>query len=176
MKRLICLLLCGAMMLCLFACAAQSEDFVKPIKFYYLRVQLPDQLYHGSEDSVISAETREGQGIYQNTELLLNHYLAGPLSDTHASLFPSGTRLVGWHTEGNTLCITLSDQAAKLTGIDLTLACACLSKTFLELKDYETVRIQAESLPLDSKAYITMDESSLLLLDTTMTGTESDQN
>lgn len=174
MKRFICIVLCFVMVFCLFACTQQQEKFVKPISFYYLRVQLPDQIHHGAADSVISPEIREGQLISKDIKMLLDYYLAGPITADYDSPFPQGTTLVEWHTEGATLCVTLSDEAAELTGIELTLACACLTKTFLELREFEAVRIQAESLPLDGKASITMDDTSLLLLDTTMIDTEPD--
>ena len=174
MKRLFCFLLCGILLLGLFACAAQKEDFINPISFYYLRVQLPGQLHHGAVDSVISPEVREGKGIIKDIKMLLDYYMAGPLSDNYASPFPSDTTLIDWHMEGKTLCVVLSDQAATLSGVDLTLACACMTKTFLGLRDLDAVRIQAETLSLDGKPYITMDDKSLLLLDNSMTTTEPD--
>lgn len=165
MKRFLCIILCLLLLLSMTACGHKKEEFTDPVHYYYLRVQSQDNIHHGSDDSVMLPEVREGHGLLEDTGRLLENYLAGPVSETCRSPFPAGTVLVGWEMDGTTLCVTLSDQAAELTGIDLTLACACLARTFMELTGAGAVRIRAESLELDGKVSITMNQSILVLLD-----------
>lgn len=165
MKRLICILLCLFLIVMSSACAQQQSEFTDPVAFYYLRVQDPDSIHHGSIDSIIAPDIREGHDLRGNTELLLQRYLSGPVSDTCRSPFPVGTYLVQYEMDGTTLSVTLSDHVARLTGMDLTLACACMTRTLLDLTDANAVRIQAETLYLDGKASITMNQSILVLLD-----------
>lgn len=175
MKRLTCLILCGIVLLSMTACTQKQEKFTEPVNFYYLRDQSQENIHHGSDDSVIVPEIREGYGLRDDVSLLLKSYLAGPVSDTCRSPFPAGTVLKNWSMDGTTLCVTLSNQLAGLTGVDMTLACACLSKTLMELTGASAVRIQAESLELDGKVSITMNQSILILLDEAIV-TEPDAN
>lgn len=176
MKRLISCLLSAALLLSLCACTTQQDEFEDPVSFYYLQVQLTEQIHHGSVHSVITPEIREGKQLRQDLTQLLKQYLAGPGTETVRSPFPAGTSLIGWEMDGTTLCITLSDDIANLTGIDMTLACACLAKTCLEFGQYGSVRIRAESLSLDGKVSITINESILLLLDDTVPVNEQNGN
>ena len=168
MKRLFCLLICCAMMASLCACSPQQEEFVDPIKLYYLQIQPQDHIHHGSADSIIAPEIREGYRLRNQTTLLLDTYLTGPATEFCRSPFPAGTRLIGFTMDGKKLSVTLSDEIAQLGGIELILACACLSRTCLELWDFDEVQIMAETAQLDGKAMIIMNKTNYLLTDDTV--------
>lgn len=174
MRRGISFFLCIALFLCLNACSSRQEDIINPVSFYYLQVQPAGQIFHGSAESVIAPEIREGHGFSDHLSMLLEQYLTGPVEENLQSPFPAGTTLIEWDADDDVLSITLSDQLAELTGVDLTLACACLSKTCFAYDDYSTVSIQAQNLLLDGKASITMEVNTLLMLDETISGTEPD--
>lgn len=176
MKRMISLLLCSMLLLCLFGCGQTQEKLVDPISFYYLHAPVNHQIQHGTEHSVITPEIREGLGVRRNISALLAQYLSGPKAESYVSPLPADTKLVDWTTEDTTLCITFSDEISDLTGIDLTLACACVAKTILEIGNFDTVKIQAETLPLDGKTSITMDKNNMLLLDDVNPNTEPNSN
>ena len=75
--------------------------------------------------------------------------------------------------EDQTLTVKLNAMAANLDEMKLTVACACLAKTVMELTDAETVIIQAIGLdqqPLFSRSFTA---ENLLLEDSTTHPTEA---
>lgn len=172
MKKWILWLLIGAMLLGLFGCTTQKQEFEYPINFYYL----PETYTFGVSDSVLVQEQREGNGMENDLYALLSLYLKGPASPELRSPFPAGTAIVLLEQADNTLHITLSEEFAALHSAKLTLACAAIAKTCLELTDCVNVQISAENATLNGEKFIVMNASSLLLLDnaepTTTTPTE----
>ena len=160
MKRFLIFFLCISTLLPLLSCARQ-EDIQKPVTFYYRRANIA---YAGS-DGVVSTEQRESLGHEGNIDSLLAMYLSGPLSPELAQTFPDGTFLVSIQQSGTTAKATFSFHLASLSGIDLTVACACITMTLTELMGVETVQISAAGALLDDYQYITMDKNCLLLLD-----------
>ena len=65
----------------------------------------------------------------------------------------------------NTLYVTVSKELAQLSGLELTLACSCLSMTCMELTGAENIVISAENSLLDGQKSITMNKDTLLLID-----------
>lgn len=170
MKRPISILLTVLLILSLCACEIQNDDdYISPIDLYYVRIQDPENLHHGSDNSVIAVHTIEGKGLKEDLAYLLSLYFRGPSDPELESPFPRGTSLVEWSLTDSLLTLTLSDSFATLTGIDLTLACACLTITCLSLTEAEQVQIQAQTVQLDGKQSITMDKSIILLLDDSST-------
>ena len=168
MKRTLTFFLCLVMLATLCACTAQQQEFREPVSLYYLLIQPADHIHHGSEDSIISPEQREGYQIRDQISVLLETYLKGPATEFYESPFPVGTGLVSAELQGSTLTVTLTDAIAGMTGIELSLACACLSRTCIELWDLESVTIRAETMFLDGKAEITMTGENFLLTDDTI--------
>ena len=165
MKRSVCIILSFLLILSLSACTQQQTKLVDPVRFYYLRVQQADNIHHGTEDSVLFPEEREALGIRRDVTALLKLYLAGPESELYYSPIPAGTELVGWVAEEGVLTITLTEHFADLTGMDLTLACACMTRTFLGLTNADAVKIQIKNRTLDGKSFIIMTLDDLILLD-----------
>ena len=168
MKRSMSLLMIVVLLLCLCACGQKQEKFIDPINLYFLQTQPADQIYHGNANSVITPVQVEGNKIRRAPSLVLQTYFATPDTEIYHSPFPANTKLIGWAANGDTLIITLSDEVSLLTGIDLSLACASLTMTCLELWEYEAVQIKAETLLLDGKSSITMNTDDLLLMDDTV--------
>lgn len=158
MKKWISLLLIGAVLLC--GCTQRKPELQKPVNFYYL----PAEYTFGVTDCILLSEQREGSGMDDLTELLAL-YLKGPVDPNLRSLFPAGTKLLELEQTDGTLYLTLSDSFASLQGHKLTLGCAAITKTCLELTDCTNVQIRAESATLDGQKFIEMNASSLLLLD-----------
>lgn len=161
MKKWILWLLIGALLLGCWGCAPRQEKLTYPIRFYYL----PDEYTFGAADSVFEWEAREGNGMQNDLNALLTLYLQGPQSQNLHSPFPSGTELLHLDRMEDTLHITLSEEFASIQGFKLTLACAALTKTVLELTDCVNVRITAETATLNGKKFIIMNAENLLLLD-----------
>lgn len=158
MKKMICLLL---VLLLLCGCGNNKDNMQTPVLFYYPNTTVS----YNSSDAVISAEIREGEGYTSDIVKLLNLYLSGPLSDAYKSPFPSGTTAVSAFLADSTLTVELSTEFADLKGLDLTIACACLTKTAIALTGCDSTRIYVGDEKLDGNTYINLDVNDLLLID-----------
>lgn len=159
MKRLLGILLCLTLLLPLSGCGENS--YQTPGNFYYYRPGAAEN----AEEIAIVPEQRELAGMSGDIEALLYAYLSGPESKDLESLIPRDTKLVAWQVSGNTLYLNFSEDFAALSGVELSVACACVAKTFLELVPVENVRIRANDALLDGEKAITLSESSLSLYD-----------
>lgn len=166
MRKLTAILLLLCIAVSLNACT-QQEKLTDPVAFHYLRAPLPnDELTHGSADSVIAAELREGADYRHDLELMLDIYLHGSLDKAYLSPYPVGTTLRQFSVEGAEASIILSHHFRALSGMDLTLACACLSLTIMDLTGAESVTISTEGSLPDGTNSITMTRDDLILIDT----------
>ena len=157
MKRMICFLLVGILMITLCACSQETKD--SQILFYYPRAEYK----HGTPDGVITPEIHEISGHNDDLRYLLALYLQGP-SDPELRLpFPGGTTLVDMVQDEQQVTITLSSTAALLEGIDLTIACACLAQTSFAVCDVPQVRIQSQASTSGRLIDITFTRDNILL-------------
>lgn len=168
MKRIIAILLLLCLCLTAIGCSPEKDPIKSPVTFYYRRAEFD----HGSEQSVILGETRESEGIRGNIPRLLEEYLKGPVSEELAATFPDDAKLIDYRTKDSSAFVTVSDELAQLSGIELTVACACLAKTVIELTGIKSVHIQAQTAMLGNEQVIIMDSSRILLLDSTQDNSE----
>lgn len=172
MKRLTAIVLLLCLVLSLAACTGEKE-LTYPVAYHYLRVPANNsEIFHGSTDSVIAPEIREGNGHQEDLIHLLEIYLLGPLDHNFRSPFPVGTALKAFSVDNNHASVVLSRHFANYSGIDLSLACACLTMTVMDLTGVESVTISVDGFQLDGKASITMDRSNMILTDTATPATE----
>lgn len=161
MKKL-CFLLCCVFVLQLFSgCTKKNDSFQVPVNFYYSTKEIK----YNTPDSVIQAETREGAVYANDVEAFIHAYLQGPVSSDLQSIIPSDVYLVSCEVEGDTVCIVLSTQISKLSGISLLTACSAL---FLSLQDFagtQTLQISAEDSLLDDKDVLTITADEIVLVD-----------
>jgi spore germination protein GerM len=160
MKRITLILIIASILLCT-GCSAQKEEFQSPVNFYYPRIECT----FGKADSVLGAEIREAGDHKDDLNYLLQQYLTGPKTEALYSPFPAGTKLVRLEQNEETLNIILDSTFAELSGLKLTLACAGLTRTCLELAPVDTVQISADGPTLDGKRSIIMDRHALELID-----------
>lgn len=149
MKKWIVIALALALILSCAACSAGQEDFDAPVQFYYL----PEQMSFGPDGNTFACEIRDAKD-YEDLESLLNLYLCGPADENVRHPFPEGTKIVSLTKNDEVTEIVLSDSFASLSGIDLTLACACLSQTVFGISDAQAVSISAETRQLDRSTAI----------------------
>ena len=146
----------------LFGCYySDSGEVLEPVKFFYPRK--PDYYAYGATDGVFAAEIREASGHIGDLNYLLSMYLYGPQDATLRSPFPANCKLEIVRLEGDTLYLVLSSQFAELESLDLTVACAGLTKTSLAMADVRQVRIDSTSA--SRTISVTMDAASLLMSD-----------
>ena len=125
MKRFLSVAIILLICCSLLACSTFGTGLKDPVTFYYPR----SITTYGQEDSIISYEFREASGHANDLEYLISLYLHGPMDDSMVSPFPQGTRLISLKQNDGILYLTLSDSFANQSSLDLSIACACLSKT-----------------------------------------------
>ena len=130
--------------------------------FYYCNMAMD---YSGDNPSVLAENRADApDGSLQE---ILELYLSGPLSQNLRSPFPAHLKLIGVSQTGETIYLTFSRELATLTGLDLTMACCCITLTTLALTDAQQVEIRTVTDLLDGQRSITMRKDTLLLLDNT---------
>ena len=164
MKRLICLLLSLSLFLCLAACASQVDTPKQPVQFYYPRHT--DQFQYGDPQGAITYELREAAGYTDRYTYLLNLYLRGPVTPELRDPFPSGISVISLNTAANSAELVLTDAFAQLSGMELTVACACLTLTIHSLTGIESLTVSTQGQQLGSEGKIVMNLSDILFMDT----------
>ena len=171
MKHWISLLLGLAFLLSAFGCTQTSPAPKLPVTFYYPAVET---VYDGKAP-VIHPEIRDGSGYEDNMEGLLNIYLKGPSSENLRSPFPRGVTVSRLTVTTAMVTLELNSEFARLSGIDLTMACVCIASTLFDLAPLERVQILAADSMLDGQTSITLDRNDILLLDTPQPTEETTQ-
>lgn len=159
MKRTFCIVLAFLLLLPLVACSQQKADIQDPVNFYY-RKKDP-----AHSDTAISKELGEAQGHREDYSYLIGQYLKGPTDEVLQRTFPSGISVIELKIDGTTATLVLSDFFSTLSGLDLTLACACLTLTICELTGTEQLTVRTQSTLLDGNKSITMARKDIVLLD-----------
>ena len=159
MKKTLSLLF--VLLILLSGCSTKKKEIHDPVNYYYL----VSSIRHDHNSSVITCEVRDKFGHANDYTYLIEDYLLGPQSPNSTSPFPAGTTLIRFDLMKDTALVDVSSHLALLSGHDLTLACACLGKTVLELTGMKSVQITAQGDLLDGKEFITVDAGSLALID-----------
>lgn len=159
MRKLLCILLLSALLASLFGCTQPADGYENPINFYYRR----QEVSFGTTEGVLCPDIREAGNLDYISLLAL--YFRGPANSQLQRTFPEGTALKAIEIEGNHVLITLSDVFATLTELDLTIACACLTRTVCEMTGTQQLTIRTETSLLDGNKTIRMSLENVLLLD-----------
>ncbi len=169
MRRNIAMFLIFTLIIGLFGCKGSTDkDLIVPVAFYYCN----DLESKEDFSNIFVKELREGDG-YQNDKLaLLNQYVAGPDSENLTNPFPSDLVVLSVETNRDTTRILLDEQIAKLSGLELTLACTCLSLTLFDLYPCSSVEISANNSLLDGQESILITNDTLIFSDNGYPATE----
>ena len=124
-KRSDVLLLCAAL-LAAGGCAHRESGSGKGQEYliYY------SALSNRESESAVAGEHRALSAGQETVPALMSLLLSQPESAGLTSPFPSGLRLLDWQLEEGRLHLDLSDHYYSFSGVDLTLADACLALTF----------------------------------------------
>lgn len=160
MKRLILWLLVFLVVFPMAGCK-KTEEIQDPVRFYYRRANIE----FGGEDSVVAAETRDAYGLREDLQGLLQLYISGPETETLVNVFPKSVAVMSVLVEDTTAVVQMNRSFAQLGGIQMSVACVCLSKTVMEITGVETVRIYVEKATLAGEQYLEFDKDTVLLED-----------
>lgn len=144
MKKRFAVLLLTLFLTVSAGCSFASSHMIEPVNFYYRRTQF----LYGSSDSVIGSESREASGHTEDLNYLLSLYLAGPVEEGLISPFSRGTLLLSVVQWNDSVTIEVSDTGRFLSDANFSLACACISKTCMELTGAESVTVISGSRSL----------------------------
>ena len=163
MKKFLSFLLILIFLLTLWGCTKKDIDSAN---FYYIRKNFD----YSSKDGVFVPQATDSSKFI-TLNAFVSEYLRGPGSANMVSPFPSGTLLINLTKNGEILLVTLSDQFATLTGIDLSLACCAFAKTAIEFTGVSVVEISTLSELLDGVKTITITAEDIILFDHVQTPT-----
>lgn len=108
------------------------------------------------ESHVLSQGQKTVPGLM---ELLLEQ----PQSPELTTPFPSGLQLLDWQLKEGVLHLDLSDQYYNLSGVNLTLADACLTLTLCQLEEVDSVYVTVEGHELPYRAIQQLSAENILL-------------
>ncbi len=168
MRRALTAGLVLALLLSLAGCAGGQPQV--PANFYYRRAQTA---YTGP-DGVIAPEVREIRGMEQDLDALLDAYFSGPEDASMLSPFPRESQVLSWQSSEDALLLTMNEAFCALSGIELSIACACIAKTMLELTDAALVQFQAEEGLLGGEKAISISLDNLRLYDNSLDQSRAD--
>lgn len=156
-KKVLPILLAVLLMLCACHVHGEKDTPEHPFAFYYAR----NKITYQKEDSVICAEMREYDPQTMTLEDLLTSYFEGPASSELSLPFPAGTKALSCRKEGAGVTVSMNEAYLRLSGINKSVADACLAKTLLGCSGADRVTILA---PDDSTTTLT--QKNLVFTDT----------
>ena len=160
MKRLFALLL-G--IVCILTCCGcnNKNAHSETASFYYCAA---DATYDDINCVIITeqrAQTLKTAGLLT----VLNTYLQGPINNAFHNPFPAGSAVISAKRDESTLYLSMNNLFGKLTGLELTLACACLYKTATGITNLPSMQISCHDVLLDGNTTITLDADSFVWID-----------
>ena len=161
MKKTFCIIFIISILLSFCACSNQNRTIVAPAQFFYCT----SNISFNTQEDVIASEIRETADFSNDLTALANDYLSGPSSAHLRSPFPYGSAVLWINTSESELVFVMNQQFMQLSGIEQSLACSCLSKTFFLLTDAERITIRGREGISDSKDAVIMTRDNLLFQD-----------
>lgn len=161
MKRIISTLLIIVTLFILCSCGYKHTQIKEPVHFYYRTVPT----LYGANATIITAEVRDAYGYANDYQQLIEQYLNGPKTYDCISPFPAGTTIEELYIGSNKVQIMLSTHMSILSGSELMLACACLTRTVCELTGVKTVQISSDGGMLNNEESIALTANSFNYLD-----------
>lgn len=165
MKRMIAFILTAALLLPLLtACShpiTPSPQMLNPAELYFRRTEVQ----HGSEDGVLCAQTVDLGQTVPELDAFLELYLKTPPAEGLESPFPKQLQILAASVSNDTVTLQLGGAYAELSGIQATIADACLAKTVLPYAGAEKLLLTVSDSAGQTVRTKKLSESDLLLFD-----------
>lgn len=139
MKRILTLALTG-LLLSLCGCSSKLQEGADTgyYQVYYSALENQNAaMAVGSESWELPPDTQLVPG-------LLKVLFREPNAQNLTSPFPEGVRLLSWELEDGCLHLDVSEQYGSLTGVELTIADACLTLTLCQVEGVESIYVTVE--------------------------------
>ncbi len=154
MKKILAVFLAVCILIPLCGCNIR-RSVPSSVAFYY---KSPAQ-----QEVITQPEKRVLPNDTMDLEEILSLYLAGPESTELESPFPAGVKVKSAVLENDTLHLVLSQEMAQLSGIPLTIACACLTETLQALTGADYIQLQAEGALIGGKKLLIMNSNTFVI-------------
>lgn len=142
MKRWFAVLLCAVLLLA--GCSRSQEvseaDMEQPVKFYYCDV---GEAYN-AETGALAWELHDLGPERLPAAEILRLYLQGPEKNGLQSPFPADQTVKQTALNNGVLTVELGSEFNDLTGVERTLAAACLVQTMTQFVDIEAVALRCD--------------------------------
>ena len=115
-----------------------------------------------SAESAVACEARLLPEQEDQVPALMQALLTPPETQTLASPFPDGVRLLSWAVEDGCLHLDLSEHYGGLSGMELSLADACIVLTCCQLPQVSAVALTVEGRPRPFREAVLSPEDLLL--------------
>lgn len=139
---LVLALLCSA---CSFGSRRGRGDTSLEGQYGVYFLTAPDEI--PGNGAVLGREFRELPADAGAVEELVRFLLSGPGDPDLVSPFPQGTALRGWRLEEGLVTVDLSEAYGGLSGVNLSLADACIVLTLCQLERVDRVYLTVEGRP-----------------------------
>lgn len=159
MRRIICCFLVIASVFLLCSCSPRNEQSENTVTFYYRNPKTK----FGENAKVIIGENRETSSQNQDYQALIEQYLNGPRNYDSVSPFPAGTTLSELSIDSTTAYVVLTPHIATLSSSELMVACACMTKTIIEMTGVHSVKITTADGTLNGEDAIILTADSFTL-------------
>lgn len=154
MKKILTGFLAVCMFVSLCGCNIRGPEASATVFYYKSAAQ---------QEIITQPEKRVLPNNAMDLEESISLYLAGPESDELATPFPDGVQVKSAVLENDTLHLVLSREIAQLSGIPLTIACACLTLTLQTLTGADYIQLQAEGALLGGKNILVLNSNSFIM-------------
>ena len=155
MRRMIILAL--AVCLLLPGCTSGQSGEEGSYQIYYSALSDP------KAESALGWEMRALSTRLEPVPALVRAMLDMPDTPSLSSPFPKGVRLLSWELEEGRLHLDLSEQYGGLTGVDLSVADACLTLTLCQLEGVESVYVTVEGSEIPYRPIQQLTQGRILL-------------
>ena len=171
MKKRYCIGALLLLVLLLAGCARlRSEPNGLSMDFYY---QAADAEFD-SPTGALGVEVRTFEGTQWPTfDEILNIYFQGPRESGLLSPFPAELECLSTSLDDGVLTVILSDAFSSLTGINHSIASACLTNTLTQFQNVTGVCLETDADPESEKDTVVLANSDFVLQDIGAINTET---
>ena len=161
MRKFLCILLSLVCLFGILGCSREEKIPENAVTVYFKTANYD----YGAEEGMIGKTYLDTNGHEDDYSYLINTYLHTTPAEGFASTFPQGVSLVRFRLESLTANVTLSNHMKDCTGMDLTIALTCLTRTIISMTGCQEVILSAEDTLLNGEKFITLNADSFLLSD-----------